>query len=484
MNLKGDKKADASPTWTIETPPEDGLLLCGHPGSPNVVAVSLFASKFLGDKKYKFQTCDIMKGEQMSPDYLAINPFHQVPAGKMSDGTGLFESGSMLRYLAQKFSPELYPADKQFLIDACMDKRQTDFYSAWKPIAYYSMQIGPQPDAGAGKKMTELLSVMAKAFLTGKFVAGDTLTIADYSLVPLINTLSLPTTKKVGYTLPERWAKYLDDFKNAHGDTWGACTATHENWLASKMDDVKAVVFDPCFTEAAGSGTWAIETPPEDGLLLCGHPGSANVVAVSLFASKVLGDKKYKFQTCDIMKGEQMSPDYLAINPFHQVPAGKMSDGTGLFESGSMLRYLAQKFSPELYPADKQFLIDACMDKRQTDFYSAWKPIAYYSMQIGPKPDAAAGKTMTELLSVMAKAFLAGKFVAGDTLTIADYSLVPLINTLSLPTTKKVGYTLPERWAKYLDDFKSAHGDTWGACLATHEGWVGANLDKVESWPA
>merc|ERR1719387_3515765 len=156
--------APAAPAWKIEPAPDGGVVLCGHPGSGNVIAVMLFGLKHMGDK-YKFQMCDIMKGEQLSTDFLAMNPFHQVPSAKMSDGTNLFESGSMLRYLALKFAPEMYPAEKQLLINECMDKRQTDLYKVWGDIGYYAMGIAGKPQADAAKKLNDVLASMATAFL-------------------------------------------------------------------------------------------------------------------------------------------------------------------------------------------------------------------------------------------------------------------------------------------------------------------------------
>merc|ERR1719199_858624 len=100
------------------------MLLVGHPVSGNVFGLMAFGVKFMGDK-YKFQMCDIMKGEQKSPDFLAMNPFHEVPSGKMADGTCLYEHAAMLRFLALKYAPETYPDDlkQRLLIDAAMDKR-------------------------------------------------------------------------------------------------------------------------------------------------------------------------------------------------------------------------------------------------------------------------------------------------------------------------------------------------------------------------
>ena len=56
---------------------------------------------------YETNWIDITKGEQMSPEYLAINPNNKIPAIVDRDGPGgkpitVFESGAVLVYLAEK----------------------------------------------------------------------------------------------------------------------------------------------------------------------------------------------------------------------------------------------------------------------------------------------------------------------------------------------------------------------------------------------
>lgn len=64
---------------------------------------------------YAVQAIDITKGEQFSPDFVAINPNSKIPALTDSDGPEgapitLFESGAILTYLAGK-TGRLLPAD-------------------------------------------------------------------------------------------------------------------------------------------------------------------------------------------------------------------------------------------------------------------------------------------------------------------------------------------------------------------------------------
>ena len=58
---------------------------------------------------YETQTIDLLDKEQLSPEFLAINPFHKVPVID-DDGFLLRDSAAILIYLVRKYGrPEWYP---------------------------------------------------------------------------------------------------------------------------------------------------------------------------------------------------------------------------------------------------------------------------------------------------------------------------------------------------------------------------------------
>jgi GST-like protein len=82
-------------------------------GTPNGKKVSIMLEEI--GLSYEVHPIDISRGDQMKPEYLAINPNNKIPAIIDTDGPGgkpftLFESGAILLYLAEK-SGELWPAD-------------------------------------------------------------------------------------------------------------------------------------------------------------------------------------------------------------------------------------------------------------------------------------------------------------------------------------------------------------------------------------
>lgn len=64
---------------------------------------------------------DLLKGEHLRPEFIKLNPAHQIPVLVEDDGFVLCESRAILGYLVNRFRPEssFYPADarKRALID-------------------------------------------------------------------------------------------------------------------------------------------------------------------------------------------------------------------------------------------------------------------------------------------------------------------------------------------------------------------------------
>ena len=65
--------------------------------------------------RYNYHRIDIGKGEQFTPEFLAISPNNKIPAIVDPEGPGgepisIFESGAILKYLGTKFG-QFYPTD-------------------------------------------------------------------------------------------------------------------------------------------------------------------------------------------------------------------------------------------------------------------------------------------------------------------------------------------------------------------------------------
>ena len=74
-------------------------------GTPNGKKVSIMLEEV--ELPYEVHSIDLAKGDQLKPEYLAINPNNKIPAIIDTEGPGgkpfkLFESGAILMYLAEK----------------------------------------------------------------------------------------------------------------------------------------------------------------------------------------------------------------------------------------------------------------------------------------------------------------------------------------------------------------------------------------------
>ena len=138
--------------------------------------------------EYRLQPIAMEKGEHLLPEYLAINPNHQVPT--LVDGDiKIHESNAILRYLCVKHGlAEWYPSDlaKRAAIEQWLDWNQCRLSPAVVDIVLNTVFLGDRGDAAAidrGRANLRELEPLLDAALSGAdFVAGDRPTIADLSL--------------------------------------------------------------------------------------------------------------------------------------------------------------------------------------------------------------------------------------------------------------------------------------------------------------
>jgi GSH-dependent disulfide-bond oxidoreductase len=145
--------------------------------------------------EYQIKPINIMKGDQFKPDFLAIAPNNRMPAmvdRDPADGGepyALFESGSILIYLAEKIG--------QFLSNDLRDRHQTIQWLMWQmggvgPMmgqANHFVKYAPE-DIPYGKKrytdeVKRLFGVMEKQLGDRDFLTGH-YSIADMACYPWI----------------------------------------------------------------------------------------------------------------------------------------------------------------------------------------------------------------------------------------------------------------------------------------------------------
>jgi len=153
---------------------------------------------------------DLGKQENKTPEYLAINPFGKVPAIKEEDGFILFESSTLMRYVANSrdVADHWYPKDpkKRSQVDLFQDLFQglTKFFSR-----FFTERNPVLPNRFKGQKgdaladLEETLTDINHIFLKNRtFLAADEISIADLQLIFWFGQLEL-TDYDLGAKFPK-----------------------------------------------------------------------------------------------------------------------------------------------------------------------------------------------------------------------------------------------------------------------------------------
>ncbi|ARU05001.1 glutathione S-transferase [Comamonas serinivorans] len=206
--------------WPAQHP--DRLQLYSLP-TPNGVKVSIMLEET--GLPYEAHRVDFATDDQLSPEFLSLNPNNKIPAILDPDGPGgqplpLFESGAILMYLADKtgrFVPQ-------------------DAAARWQTLQWVMFQMGGVgPMFGqlgffhkfAGKDYEDkrprdryvneskrLLGVLDKHLIGRDWVMGDDYTVADIAIFPWIRNLVgfYEARELVGFDAFKQVARVLDAF--------------------------------------------------------------------------------------------------------------------------------------------------------------------------------------------------------------------------------------------------------------------------------
>ncbi len=184
------------------------------PPSPRAFKVMAVANHLGLETTLRF--VDLVKGEQKAPEYAALNPNMRMPTLRDGDYV-LWESNAIGQYLAGR-KPEsgLLPSDERARLEVIRwqfwDLAHWDpacavfiFENVVKPI----VSNGSGPDPAAIAQGTETFHRVAKVLdrqLAGrKFVVGDALTLADFSLGAAMNLADAASFPIAPYGEIKRW---------------------------------------------------------------------------------------------------------------------------------------------------------------------------------------------------------------------------------------------------------------------------------------
>lgn len=179
--------------------------------TPNGQKVPIMLEELAWD--YEIHPVNITKGEQMTPEYLAINPNNKIPALVVPDAEGgpfsIFESGAILTYLAEN-SGKFMPTDTRgkYQVIEWLMFQMAGVGPMFGQLNHY-IKFAPERVEYAIKRYTDeskrLLGVMEKRLGEVPYLAGD-YSIADISTWPWVNTIrTLEEVSIRDYPNVERW---------------------------------------------------------------------------------------------------------------------------------------------------------------------------------------------------------------------------------------------------------------------------------------
>ncbi len=190
----------AGPTHDKELPVGEHPMQLYSLATPNGVKATVMLEELLerghGGAEYDAWLIDIGEGDQFSSGFVRVNPNSKIPAlvdRSTATPTRVFESGSILLYLAEKFG-ELLP-------DEHGKRTETLNWLFW--------QMGASPYLGGGfghfyayapdkleypidryaMEVKRQLDVLNRNLAERKYVAGDEYTIADIAIWPWYGAL-------------------------------------------------------------------------------------------------------------------------------------------------------------------------------------------------------------------------------------------------------------------------------------------------------
>ncbi len=196
-------------------------------GTPNGVKVTIMFEELLAAgvsaAEYDAWLINIGEGDQFGSGFVDINPNSKIPA--LMDRSGetpvrVFESGSILMHLAEKFGlflPESGPARTECLSWLFWQMGSAPYLGGGFGhfYAYAPMKIEYCIDRFAMETKRQL-DVLDQQLATREFIAGDQLTIADFAIYPWYGAMARGVIYEAGeflqvetYEHLQRWTKQL-----------------------------------------------------------------------------------------------------------------------------------------------------------------------------------------------------------------------------------------------------------------------------------
>jgi len=186
-------------------------------GTPNGRKVSILLEELGLD--YTVHPIDILKGDQFSPDFVAINPNSKIPTLVDSDGPiSVFESGAILIYLAEKMHSDLLPASgpERYQVLQWLMLQMGGVGPIFGQVHHFfkfAKQDVPYAKERYGTEMKRLYGVLDARLAEVEFLAGPHYSIADIAMYPWVARHDWHPYDINDFRHVKRWYDKLSDRK-------------------------------------------------------------------------------------------------------------------------------------------------------------------------------------------------------------------------------------------------------------------------------
>lgn len=163
--------------------------------TPNGIKVSVMLEET--GLPYDAHLVDFGTNDQLSPEFLSLNPNNKIPAIIDPEGPGgaplpLFESGAILVYLAEK-SGQFLPQARRYEILQWLMFQMGGIGPMFGQLGFFHHFAGkdipdPRPKERYRAEAERLLKVLDGALAGREWIAGD-YSIADMAIAPWLRTL-------------------------------------------------------------------------------------------------------------------------------------------------------------------------------------------------------------------------------------------------------------------------------------------------------
>jgi len=175
-----------------------------------------FVANFLG-LEYEYKKMSLKDGENRKPEYLALHPAGKIPV--IDDGGFvLFESDSIVKYLASKQNSPIYPAELQrrALVDQWIDFVTIHVGGSMSKVlfnrVFYSFAKVEKDDRSLQDGLNFLnrfLPIIEKQLTKSKYLAGMELTLADFDLLANLDPAEVAGVDLGPYQKIAEWRNQL-----------------------------------------------------------------------------------------------------------------------------------------------------------------------------------------------------------------------------------------------------------------------------------